>query len=97
MKKNKANYKGKHADLTCRLCDSPNSEETLVHLSVCPFVCSHVPGITDISVNDIYGDIEVQCKAVAVWQKVFDFIQKVKMARRTENMLPVHLLFVDMD
>ena len=43
-------------------------------LSVCPFVCSHVPGITDISVNDIYGDIEVQCKAVAVWQKVFDFI-----------------------
>ena len=48
--------------------------ETLVQLSLCPFVCSHVPGITDISVNDIYGDIEVQCKAVAVWQKVFDFI-----------------------
>ena len=85
MSKIKVNYKGMHANLICRLCQIENTEETLVHLSVCPFVLSHVPGIASISEDDIYGDIEAQYIAIIIWQQVFIYITEKENGQAHSN------------
>ena len=76
MTRNKTNYKQMHFNLACRLCKNVNSEESLVHLSVCSFVQKHVPEILRISIDDIYDEVEKQIRAVKIWRKVFEYIEE---------------------
>ena len=77
MSTNKVNFKQMHFDLNCRLCKDQNSEESLVYLSVCSFVRRHVPDICKISVDDFYGNIEDQIRAVQIWKKAFSYIENL--------------------
>ena len=72
---NKTNYKKKYENnLHCSLCLDQQSEESLEHLLNCTFLKGKpylVQHLESIKVNDIYGDLDSQIKAVKVWAKIF--------------------------
>ena len=60
--------------MKCSLCLDPQTEESLDHLRRCIFLTSKpylVEDLKSIKVNDIYGSLSKQIKAVKVWTKVF--------------------------
>ena len=75
---NKSHFKQKFANLVCRLCLDANSEESLSHLCDCSFIKQHVPEISTVSVDDIYGGIDDQIKAVNIFMKVFTYIKETE-------------------
>ena len=78
MTKNKTNFKQMFLDLSCRLCLDENSEESLLHLSVCPFVKQHVPEISNIAIYDIHGEIDKQTRAAQIWKNIFSYIEEIE-------------------
>ena len=78
---NKTHFKQKFANLVCRLCLDANSEESLSHLCDCSFIKQHVPEISTVSVDDIFGGIEDQIKAVNIFMKVFTYIEETEQGQ----------------
>ena len=58
------------------MCFSENSEETLLHLSVCQSVREKISEVSTVEPDDIYGNLEVQVRAVRVWIQVFNMLEK---------------------
>ena len=75
MTPNKINFKSKYGkDLTCKLCKDENSVEDLPHLLACPFLVGHPKlssKINSIKIDDIFGNLESQVKAVKIWDRIF--------------------------
>ena len=78
MSINKVNYKNKHSNLVCRLCELENSEESLTHFISCDFLLQNVPEVSSITPDDIYGDIDQQVRATHIWKKVFQYLEKTE-------------------
>ena len=78
MTKNKSHFKNQFPNLICRLCLDVNSEESLVHLCDCPFIKQHIPEISNVSVDDIYGEIDDQVRAVHTFMKIFLYIEETQ-------------------
>ena len=76
MIKSKNNFTYLFSDLKCRMCLSENSEETLVHLSVCQSVREKICVISEVDPDDIFGDLEAQVKSVRVWIQVFSMLEQ---------------------
>ena len=55
-----------------------NSEESLSHLSDCSFIRQYIPEMSSVSVDDIFGEIEDQARAVQVYMKVFHYIDEAE-------------------
>ena len=78
MTKNKSHFKNQFPNLICRLCLDVNSEESLIHFCDCSFIKQHIPEISHVSVDDIYGEIDDQVKAVEVFMKIFLYIEEAQ-------------------
>ena len=86
MTNNKSNFKNLHTNkLECRLCEDANSQETLTHLTKCPFLVTKVEGISDLHQDDIFGELSAQVKAVKVWREVFACLDEVDTAKCTDD------------
>ena len=72
---NKTHFKGKYKDdLSCTLCNDPNTEENLKHLLCCTYLMTDIQlsqGIKEIKYEDIFGNLNEQIRAVKTWSKIF--------------------------
>ena len=79
MTPNKINFKSKYRNTNCSLCKDDNSEESLSHLLICPFL-SDIPELFEearlVKCEDIFRNIEKQVKAVKYWEKVLKIYEK---------------------
>ena len=48
MTSNKVNYKNKHSDLICRLCENLESTESLLHFTSCEFLILNISEVSNI-------------------------------------------------
>ena len=85
---NKSNFRKKYEnDLSCILCQNPNTVENLQHLLDCPYLTSQPKLTTElksIKCEDIFGKLAEQIKSVKVWDKIFKIYAKQK-ERLIEN------------
>ena len=78
MTRNKSNFKNKFSNLICRLCLVDNSEESLIHLTVCSFVKQHIPEVSRVTVDDIYGELGDQIRAVKIFSRILGYIEYIE-------------------
>ena len=50
----------------------------VIHFCDCSFIKQHIPDISHVSVDDIYGEIDDQVKAVEVFMKIFLYIEEAQ-------------------
>ena len=79
MSPNKLSFKNHFSsDLTCRICRSPGSEESLGHLVRCPRILARndLPDIENIIVEDLFSDIERQTKSLKIFKAIFSILEE---------------------
>ena len=76
MSPNKLSYKNNFSDLTCRICRLTGSEESLGHLLRCPTLTQRkdLPEIENIRVEDLFGDLDQQAKALKIFRTIFSIL-----------------------
>ena len=76
----KNNYKNLYKfDLTCSLCNDPNSEETDDHLLLCPVVIATLGTSEEFQTvehKDIFGQLKNQVKVTKVYSEVLKILSQ---------------------
>ena len=87
MSKTKNNFPSMYEDKLCRFCLEVNSDESLQHFCQCSTLIQTIPEVANIDPDDIFGEIQVQVKAVRIWRKVFNKLENID-TRSTDPSVP---------
>ena len=87
MSKTKNNFPSMYEDKLCRFCLKVNSGELLEHFCQCLTLILTIPEVANIDPDDIFGEIQVQVKAVRIWREVFNKLENID-TRRNDPSVP---------